>query len=108
MGACFPKTREFGDCGEFQGITEFVCRVIVLSSSEELLKSYITSASRSDNEPKALTLTYRQATTKSLKMQILSIYALPFTSRELRPIHAPFEKLSDRQIKKARSHGKTE
>ena len=84
-----------------------VCRVIAPSSSEELLKSYITHASRSDNEVEALTLAYRQAPTKSLKTQILSIYALRFTSRELKAIHAPFEKLSDGQIKKARSQAKT-
>ena len=54
-----------------------------------------------------MTLAYRQAPTKSLKTQILSIYALRFTSRELKEIHAPFENLSDRQIKKARSHAKT-
>ena len=24
MAACFLRTREFGDCGEFRGITEFV------------------------------------------------------------------------------------
>ena len=36
-----------------------VCRVIAPSSSEELLKSYITHASRSDNEVEALTLAYR-------------------------------------------------
>ena len=84
-----------------------VCRVIAPSSSEELLKSYITRTSRSDNEVEALILAYRQAPTKSLKTQILSIYALRFTLRELKAIHAPFEKLSDRQIKKARSHAKT-
>ena len=84
-----------------------MCRVIAPSSSEESLKSYITHTSRSDNEVEALTLAYRQAPTKSLKTQILSIYVLRFTSRELKAIHAPFEKLSDRQIKKARSHAKT-
>ena len=89
------------------GACRAVCRVILPSSSEELLKSYITHASRSDNEVEALTLAYRQAPTKSLKTQILGIYALCFTSRELKAIHAPFEKLSDRQIKKERSHAKT-
>jgi len=43
---------------------------------------------------------------KSLKTQILSIHALRFTSRELKAIHTPFEKLSDREVKKARSHAK--
>ena len=84
-----------------------VCRLIAPNSSEELLKSYITRASRSDNEVEALTLAYRQAPTKSLKTQILRIYALRFTSRELKAIHAPFAKLNDRQIKKAISHAKT-
>ena len=54
-----------------------VCRVIAPSSSEELLKSYITRASRSDNEVEALTLAYREAPTKSLKTQILSVYICP-------------------------------
>ena len=67
-----------------------MCRVIAPSSSEKFLKSYITCASRSDNELEALTLAYRQAPTKSLKTQILSIYALRFTSRQLKAIHTPF------------------
>ena len=51
-----------------------LCRVIAPSSSEELLKSYITRVARSDNEVEVLTLAYRQAPAKSLKTQILSIY----------------------------------
>ena len=78
-----------------------VCKVIAPSSSEELLKSYVKRASRSDKEVKALTSAYRQAPTKNLKTQILSIYALCYTSNGLKAMHAPFEKLSDRQIKKA-------
>ena len=84
-----------------------VCKVIAPSSSEELLKSYVKGASRSDKEVEALTSAYRQAPTKNLKTQILSIYALRYTSNELKAMHAPFEKLSDRQIKKARTHAKT-
>ena len=71
------------------------------------LKLYIPRAFRSDNEVEVLTLAYRQAPTTSLKTRILSIYALHFTSRKLKARHAPFEKLSDRQIKTARSHAKT-
>ena len=80
-----------------------VCKVIARSSSEELLKSYVKRASRSDKEVEALTSAYRQAPTKNLKTQILSIYALHYTSNELKAMHVPFEKLSDRQIKKART-----
>ena len=76
-----------------------VCRVIVPSSSEELLKSYITHMSRSDNEVEALILAYTQAPTKSLKTQILSIYALRFMSRELKGIHAPFENIPYHRVR---------
>ena len=76
-----------------------VCRVIAPSSSKELLKSYITHTSRSDNEVEALILAYTQAPTKSLKTQILSIYALRFTSRELKGIHAPFENIPYHRVR---------
>lgn len=59
-----------------------VCRVNVPSSTKELLRSYITHTSSSNNELEALTVDYRQAPTKSLRTQILSIYALRFTSRD--------------------------
>ena len=84
-----------------------VCKVIVPSSSDELLKSYIMRASRSDKEVEALTSASRQAPTKSQKTQILSIYALRYTSSELKAVRAPFEKLSDRQIKMKELHPKT-
>jgi len=48
----------------------------------------------------SLVAAYREAPTKALKTQILSIYAHKFTVHELKVIH---EKLSDRQIKKARA-----
>ena len=44
--------------------------------------------------------TYKNAPTKTL---ILSIYALKYSCDELKRIHAPFENLSDRQIKKAKT-----
>ena len=83
-----------------------VCGVIAPNASEELLKYIIKRASASNNELDALITAYKQAPTKSLKTQILSIYALRYTSTELKQIHAPFEKLSDRRIKKARNHAK--
>lgn len=45
-----------------------VCRVIVLSFSEELLKLYIMCVFRLDNEVEVLMLVYREVLIKSLKM----------------------------------------
>ncbi len=77
------------------------------ASSEQLLMAYVKSASRSRSQLEVLISTYQKARTKTLKTQNLSIYALRFTVIELKEIHACFEKLSDGQIKKARSHAKT-
>ena len=51
---------------------------------------------------------YQKAPTKSLRTQILSIYADRFSANELKRIHQPFENLSDWQIKKARAQAKSE
>ena len=83
-----------------------VCGVIAPNASEELFKYFIKRANASNNELDALITAYKQAPTKGLKTQILSIYALRYSSTELKQIHAPFESLSDRQIKKARNHAK--
>ena len=83
-----------------------VCGVIAPNASEELFKYFIKRANASNNELDALITAYKQAPTKGLKTQILSIYALRYSSTELKQIHAPFERLSDRQIKKARNHAK--
>ena len=84
-----------------------VCKVIAPKASEELLNAYKTSSTlRLDKGENALTAAYRQAPTKNLKTQILSIYALQYSFSELKQMHAHFENLSDRQIKKARAHAK--
>ena len=83
-----------------------VCQVIAPCASEQLQMAYVKRASTSRSQVEALLSTYKQAPSKTLKTQILSIYALRFTVSELKEMHATFEKLSDRQIKKARSHAK--
>ena len=74
-------------------------------SSLQLLHAYKQSA-RPDCEIDALTTAYKNAPTKTLKTQILNIYALKYSCDELKRIHAPFENLSDRQIKKAKKHAR--
>ena len=79
-----------------------VCKVIAPNASEKLLHAYKQSA-RPDCEIDALTTAYKNAPTKTLKTQILSIYALKYSCDELKRIHAPFENLSDRQIKQKKT-----
>ena len=85
-----------------------VCGVIAPNAREELFKYFIKRANTSNNKLDALITAYEQAPTKGLKTRILIMYALRYSSTELKQIHAPFERLSDRQIKKARNHAKTE
>ena len=49
---------------------------------------------------------YRDAMTKNVKIQILSIYAYRYTMKLLRKFHEPYEKISLRQIKRARLHAR--
>ena len=84
---------------------QVVCKVITPNASEKLLHAYKQSA-KPDCEIDALTTAYKNAPTKTLKTQILSIYALKYSCDELKRIHAPFENLSDRQIKKAKKHAR--
>ena len=52
----------------------------------------------------ALMSAYRDASTKNLTTQILSIYAYLYTMKMLQSFHEPYEKISLRQIKQARAH----
>ena len=49
---------------------------------------------------------YKNATSKNLKKQILSLYAFRYSAKTLQAIHSPYGKLSSWQLKQARSHAK--
>ena len=83
-----------------------VSRVIAPQASEELVAAYSQTSSAGKGES-ALVAAYKNAPTRSLKTQILSIYASRYTAAELKQMHGSFEQLSDRQIKKAKAHAKT-
>ena len=85
-----------------------VCDVIVPKDIDKLLRSLQESRREVgfSSDLKALVSAYQQAPSRSLKIQILSIYATRYPAQYLKKIHEPFEKLSDRQIKRARSHAK--
>ena len=49
---------------------------------------------------------YKNAKTKNLKKQILSLYANRYPMTKLKKTHQPYESLSTREIKPARSRAK--
>ena len=49
---------------------------------------------------------YRDAPTKTVKLQILSLYAYRFSTEKLIKLHEPYEPLTRWQIKQARKHAK--
>ena len=75
-----------------------VCNVIAPRGSEELLQAFKTPAVDEvcSDDLTTLITAYKQAPSKNLKTQILSIYAPRYSARFLKKIHEPFEKLSDR------------
>ena len=82
-----------------------VCSMIAPQSGLELYESLVSpTADEPSPEPIALMTAYKNATTRSLKLQILSIYANRYPSHVLMKFHEPYEKVTSYQIKQARSH----
>ena len=88
-----------------------MCDVIATNDGKQLFQAIVDQQQNKretgDAGIQALVVAYQKAPSKSLKTQILSIYANRFTTIELKDIHKPFENLSGRQIKKARAQAKT-
>lgn len=87
-----------------------ICSVIAPKDSEKLFEAIQQPASAERLGPSddliALMSAYRNAATKNLKTQILSIYAYRYTMTALQCFHEPYEKISLRQIKQARAHAR--
>lgn len=85
-----------------------VCNVIAPKDGENLYEALITRANMQQTSKDMLSLiaAYKKAPTKRLKTQILSIYVMNYTNEELKKLHAPFEKLSDHKVKKARKQAR--
>lgn len=84
-----------------------ICSAIAPNDSDHIFETFQQKRYSSyDNNVglQALVAAYKSAPSKPLKTQILSIYASKYSAKELKAIHEPFERLSDRQIKKARQH----
>ena len=85
----------------------WVCSVIAPNDSDKLYKALVMAREKqSSHDILTLTTAYKNAPTKNLKIQILSLYVLNYSIEELKKLHEPFEKLSDRQIKKASHQAK--
>ena len=84
-----------------------VCGVIALNDPDKLYVSLVTATEKQGlHDILSSTTAYKNASTKNLKIQILSLYVLNYSTEELKKLHGQFEKLSDRQIKKARHQAK--
>ena len=75
-----------------------VCHVIAPDSGEKLFQ--ILQRQRDDTAGEdlpgdllAMITTYKNAPTRNLKTQILSIYAYRYTNEKLKKLHEPFERL---------------
>ena len=89
---------------------EVICSVIAPKDGEKLFQAIRQPTANDLDEPTedliALMSAYRDAMTKNVKIQILSIYAYRYTMKLLQKFHEPYEKISLRQIKRARLHAR--
>ena len=73
-----------------------VCGVIAQNDPDKLYKALLTTTEKQGlHDILWLTTAYKNAPTKNLKIQILSLYVLNYSTEELKKLHGPFEKLSD-------------
>ena len=82
-----------------------ICKVIAPRGSEELFQA-VKQPTEDAATPELLSLktAFKNAPTKRLKTQILSLYAYRYSASHLMKLHESVEKM---QIEKARAHAKT-
>ena len=83
-----------------------VCGVIAPNDPDKLYEALVTATEKTEFTRHTYISNSIHECTDNLKIQILSLYVLTYSTEELKKLHGPFEKLSDRQIKKARHHAK--
>ena len=79
---------------------EMSCRlvygVIAPNNPDKFYEALVTVTEKhSSHDTLTLTTAHKNATIKNLKIQILSLYALNYSTEELKKLHGPFEKLHD-------------
>lgn len=87
---------------------QIVCKVAAPNSSKEVFDSLfkVTETDSISEELVSLMTAYRDAPSKNVKLQILSIYASRFPAEKLIKYHEPYENITHWQIKQARSHAR--
>ena len=84
---------------------QVICEVIAPNASEELFQAMNSSSDiHVSQELVALMTAYKNATTRNLKLQILSIYAHNYPAKTLMKLHEPYSKITMWQIRQARLH----
>ena len=73
-----------------------LCSVIAPNDLDKLYEALVMAREKqSSHDILKLTTAYKNAPTKNLKIQILSLYVLNYSTEELKKLHEPFEKPSD-------------
>ena len=87
-----------------------ICSVIAPKDGDQLFQAIQQPAAAEREGPSddliAFMSAYRDASTKNVKTQILSIYAYRYTMKVLQGYHQAYEKIRLRQIKQARAHAR--
>ena len=84
-----------------------VCEIVAPKAGQQLFRSCRRLDRGSDlQEFIPLMQPYKNASTKNVKMQILSLYAYHYPVKVLREMHKPYTKITEWQIKWARAHAK--
>ncbi|CAB4008860.1 Hypothetical predicted protein, partial [Paramuricea clavata] len=84
-----------------------VCDVMAPNAGRDPFQSCFTANKETNySEFVPLMQAYSNATTKNVKTQILSLYAHQYPVKTLQKIHGPYAKLTEWQIKRARSHAR--
>ena len=89
--------------------SKVICSVIAPKDGETLFQAIRQPTANDLDEPTedliALMSAYRDAMTKNVMIQILSIYAYRYTMKLLQKFHEPYEKISLRQKRRDRMQG---
>ena len=84
-----------------------VCEVIAPNAGEKLFEAIQPAHKKLvSGELVAMMTAYREAPTRKLKLQILSLYAYSYTAKKLMQLHEPYERLTKWKIKQARAHAR--
>jgi hypothetical protein len=86
---------------------QVLCEVIAPEDGEKLFETVRSPSEDISEELHLLMIAHRDAPTRNLKTQILSIYAYRFPTKKLIELHKPYGNVTNCHIKRARAHATT-